>query len=97
MCLCAILVCMHACVCVCLHVCTSGLTAAVDIIGKDPVVRECVEDAVQFVPVAVLDKTVLYRNQHSVIMWEHKLKAKNVSALGTEHAEISQRAHCTLK
>lgn len=56
------LVSMHVFVCACLHVCTSGLATA-DVTGRDPVVRECVDDPVQLVPVAVLDKTVPCRHQ----------------------------------
>lgn len=50
---------MHVCVCVCLLVRTSGLATA-DVTGM---VRECVDDPVQLMLVAVLDKTVLCRHQ----------------------------------
>lgn len=58
MCLCAM------CVCVCLHVSTSGLATA-DVTGRDLVVSECVDDPVQLLPVAVLDRMVLCRQQLS--------------------------------
>lgn len=55
------LVCMRVWVCVRLHVCTSGLATA-DVTGRDPVVRECVDDPEQLVPIAALDKTELWRH-----------------------------------
>lgn len=54
--------CNSWCACVCVAVSLHGRTSWLvteDVTGRDPVVRECVDDPVQLVPVAVLDKTVL--------------------------------------
>ncbi len=55
---------VQLCVCMCVFVCvcTSGLATA-DVTGRDPLVSKCVDDPVQLVLVAVLDKTVLCRHQ----------------------------------